>query len=99
MDQSGKNPHHTTGKSALKFVKLPNLKVCYCGFHETDAFSSECPLYSVSRTNLLSSAARIFADRWSSMSKAQIISVFLFGSLLLSPEKTNDVFFHVQFFI
>ena len=28
----------------------------------------------------------IFADRWSSMSKAQIISVFLFGSLLLSEQ-------------
>ena len=100
MNQSGKNPHHITGKSALKFVKLPNLKVCFCGFHnETDAFFSECPLYSASKTNLLSSAARIFVDRWSSMSKAQIISVFLFGSPLLSPKKNNDVFFHVQFFI
>ena len=38
-------------------------------------FFLECPLYSSPRTNLLSSAARIFADRWSSMSKAQIISV------------------------
>ena len=28
----------------------------------------------------------IFADRWSSTSKAQIISVFLFGSLLLSEQ-------------
>ena len=41
----------------------------------------ECPLYSAPRT------ARIFADRWSSMSKAQILSVFLFGLLLLSPEQ------------
>ena len=50
-------------------------------------FFLKCPLYSASRTNLLSYAARIFADRWSSMSKAQILSVFLFGSLLLSPEQ------------
>ena len=28
------------------------------------------------------------------MSKAQIISVFLFGSPLLFPEETNDLFFH-----
>ena len=31
----------------------------------------ECPLYSSPRNNLLSSAVRMFADRWSSMSKAQ----------------------------
>ena len=47
-------------------------------------------------TNLLSSAARIFANRLSSMSKAHIISVFLFGSPLLSPEQNNDLFFHAQ---
>ena len=28
------------------------------------------------------------------MSKAQILSVFLFGSPLLSPEQNNDLFFH-----
>ena len=43
--------------------------------------------------------ARIFADRLSSMSKAQIIPVSLFGSPLLSPEQNNDLFFHVQSFI
>ena len=31
------------------------------------------------------------------MSKAQIISVFLFGSPLLSPEQNNDLFFHDKF--
>ena len=31
------------------------------------------------------------------MSKAQIISVFLFGSPLLSPEQNNDLFFHEIF--
>ena len=47
-----------------------------------------CPLHSAPRTNLLSSAARIFADRWFSV-KAQILSVFssLFGSPLLSRSK------------
>ena len=48
------------------------------------------------RTNLLSSAACIFADRWSFMYKVQIISVFLFWSLLLSPEENNDILSHVQ---
>ena len=45
-----------------------------------------CP--SAPRTNLLSSAARIFADRWFSV-KAQILSVFssLFGSPLLPRSK------------
>ena len=62
-------------------------------------FFLECPLYSAPRTNLLSSAARIFADRWSSMSKAQIVSVFLFGSKLLSPKQNSDLFFYVQSFI
>ena len=47
-------------------------------------FCIECPLYSAPRTNLLSSAARMFADRWSSMSKAQLYQFFLFGSQLLS---------------
>ena len=62
-------------------------------------FFLECPLYSAPRTNLLSSAARIFADRWSSMTKVQIVSVFLFGSKLLSPKQNSDLFFHVQSFI
>ena len=48
---------------------------------------------------LHASAARIFADIWFSMSKAQIVSVFLFGSQLLSPKQNNDLFFHVQSFI
>ena len=59
-------------------------------------FLFECPLYSAPRINLLSSAARIFADRWFSISKAQIVSVFLFGSQLLSPKQNNDLFFHVN---
>ena len=48
----------------------------------------QCPLHSAPRTNLLSSAARISADRWFSV-KAQILSVFssLFGSPLLSGSK------------
>ena len=62
-------------------------------------FFLEFPFYSAPRITLLSSAARIFADRWSSMSKSQIISVFLFGSPLLSLEQNNDLFFHVQSFI
>ena len=74
---------------------------CFCGFYNESVkhFFLECPLYSAPRTNLLSSAARIFADRWSSMSKAQIVSVFLFGSKLLSPKQNSDLFFHVQSFI
>ena len=63
---------------------------------DSQAFFLECPLYSVPRTNLLSSAASIFADTWSFMSKAQIVSVFLSGSPLLSPKQNNDLFFHVQ---
>ena len=74
---------------------------CFCGFYNVSVkhFFLECPLYSAQRTNLLSSAARIFADRWSSMSKAQIVSVFLFGSKLLSPKQNSGLFFHVQSFI
>ena len=66
---------------------------CFCGFQTETVkhFFLECPLYSAPRITLLSSAARIlFADRWSSMSKSQIISVFLFGSPLLSLEQNND---------
>ena len=33
------------------------------------------------------------------MSKSQIISVFLFGSPLLSLEQNNDLFFHVHSFV
>ena len=74
---------------------------CFCGFYNESVnhFFLECPLYSAPRTNLLSSAARIFADRWSSMTKVQIVSVFLFGSKLLSPKQNSDLFFHVQSFI
>ena len=51
-------------------------------------FFLECPLHSAPRTNLVSSAARIFADGWFSL-KAQILSVYssLFGSPLLSRSK------------
>ena len=62
---------------------------CFCGFQTETVkhFFLECPLYSTPRITLLSSAARIFAaDRWSSLSKSQIISVFLFGSPSLSLE-------------
>ena len=62
-------------------------------------FCIECPLYSAPRTNLLSSAARMFADRWSSMSKGQLYQFFLFGSQLLSLEQNNDLFSHFQSFI
>ena len=74
---------------------------CFCGFYNESVnhFFLECPLYSAPRTNFLSSAARIFADRWSSMTKVQIVSVFLFGSKLLSPKQNSDLFFHVQSFI
>ena len=74
---------------------------CFCGFQTETVkhFFLECPLYCAPRITLLSSAARIFADRWSLMSKSQIISVFLFGSPLLSLEQNNDLFFHVQSFI
>ena len=74
--------------------------VCFCGFYNETIkhFLLECPLYSAPRINLLSSASCIFADRWLSMSKAQIVSVFLFGSQLLSPKEKNDLFFHVQSF-
>ena len=73
---------------------------CLCGFYNESVkhFFLECPLYSAPRINLLSSAARIFADRWSSMSKAEIVSVFLLGLQLLSPNQ-NSLFFHVQSFI
>ena len=57
------------------------------------------PLYTIHITGPYLRFARIFADKLSSMSKAQIISVSLFGSPLLSPEQNNDLFFHVQSFI
>ena len=74
----GEKSVNTTGKSGLKFVKLPDLKVCFCGFHNETFrhFFLECLLYSASRTNLLSSAVRIFADRCSSMSKHKTYHFF-----------------------
>ena len=33
------------------------------------------------------------------MTKVQIVSVFLFGSKLLSPKQNSDLIFHVQSFI
>ena len=64
-------------------------------------FFLECPLYSSPRTNLLSSAARTFANRWSSMSKAQIISVSfsLDHHYCLRGKIMPDLFLHVQSFI
>ena len=64
-------------------------------------FFLECPLYSSPRTNLLSSAARTFADRWSSMSKAQIISVSfsLDHHYCLRGKIMPDLFLHVQSFM
>ena len=84
----------------LKWV-VEKAQFVFCGLrHKTvKHFFFECPLYSAPRTDLLSSAARVFADRWSSMSKAQIVSVFLFGSPLLSPEQNIDLFSYVQSFI
>ena len=73
----------------------PHVLACSCSWQRDRwAFfvycplSNACPLHSAPRTNLLSSAARIFADRWFSV-KAQILSVFtsLFGSPLLSRSK------------
>ena len=95
---------------AYSHCKLKNLPskigcrespVCFCGFHNETAehFFLERPLYYIPETNLLFSAARIFAERLSSMSKAQILAVFLFGSSLLSPEQNNDLIFHVQSFV
>ena len=63
-------------------------------------FFLDCLLHSAHGTKLLSTAAaRILADRWLYMSKTQLISVFLFGTLLLSQEQNNDKIFHVQSFI
>lgn len=65
-------------------------------------FFLDCLLHSAHGTKLLSTAAaRILADRWfyRYMSKTQLISVFLFGTLLLSQEQNNDKIFHVQSFI
>ena len=73
----------------------PHVLACSCSWQRDRwAFfvycplSNACPLHSAPRTNLLSSAARIFADGWFSL-KAQILSVFssLFGSPLLSRSK------------
>ena len=57
----------------------------------------DCPLYSALRTKLLSSAACILADRWTTMSESQLISAFLFGAPFLSL-KQNSIF-HAQSFI
>ena len=94
---------------AYSHCKLKNLPskigcrespVCFCGFHNETAehFFLERPLYYIPETNLLFSAARIFAERLSSMSKAQILAVFLFGSSLLSPEQNNDLIFSCPVF-
>lgn len=89
--------------STLVYVLTRFDTACFWGFYNETVkhFFLECPLYSAPRTNLLSSAARIFSDRWSSMSEAQIVSIFLFASQLLSPKQNNNFsfFFHFQSFI
>ena len=74
---------------------------CFCGFHTETVkhFFHECPLYSAPRITLLSSAARIFADRWSSMSKSQIIPFFCLARSYYRWSKIMIYFFHVQSFI
>ena len=59
-------------------------------------FCIECPLYSAPRTNLLSSAARMFADGWSSMSKAQLYQFFLFGSQSVSVQSKIMIYFLIS---
>ena len=56
---------------------------CFIFFSLTTA-----PLYSALRTKLLSSAARIFADRWITMSVSQIASAFLFDTPFLLLEQS-----------
>ena len=78
------------------------MPACFCGFHTETVkhFFLECPLYSAPRITLLSSAARIFADRWPSMSKSQIIIRFsVWLAVTVAGAKLNDFFFHVQSFI
>ena len=74
---------------------------CLCGFHTETVkhFLLDCPFYSALRTKLLSSAACIFADRWTTMSESQLISAFLFGAPFLSLKENSDLFSHVQSFI
>ena len=71
--------------------------VCLCDFHTETVkhYFLDCPLYSALRTKLLSSAARILADRWTTMSESQIISAFLFGGRLLSLKQNSNLFFFV----
>ena len=46
-------------------------------------------------------AARVFADRWTTMHVliTNNISAFLFGTPFLLLEQNNDLFFHVQSFL
>jgi hypothetical protein len=62
---------------------------CTCGFEiETiNHYFLHCPIFAAQRLKLLTSAARIFADRWLALSNSQIIKLFLFGSSLLSENE------------
>ena len=75
--------------------------VCLCGPHPETVkhYFFYCPLFSALRTKLPPSAARILADRWTTMFKSQILSAFLFGAPFLSLKQNSDFFFHVQSFI
>ena len=58
-------------RSTIVFLKdvVAKAQFVFCGLRNKTVtvkhFFLECPLYSAPRTDLLSSAARIFADRWS----------------------------------
>ena len=69
--------------------------VCFRGFHTETVkhFFLECPLYSTPRVTLLFSAARIFADRWSSMSKSQLHPFFCLARCYCHWSKIMIYFF------
>ena len=74
---------------------------CLCGFEyeSINHYFLHCPIFSVPRSRLLSSAAQILADRWLAMSELQIINVCLNGSSLLSEDENVNIFYCVQCFI
>ena len=74
---------------------------CFCAFYSESVkqLSLKRPLFAASRHKLLSSAAQIFADRWTFMSNTAIVSAFLSGCPSLSYNENKASFLLAQTFI
>ena len=74
---------------------------CECGldYESVKHFFLFCPRYAAQRNLLLTSAARILSETWSSSSDARKINFFLFGAKSVNYDINCTLFREVQTFI